>query len=100
MIAVYLAFPQAPSAASSVFQSTEQAVILLRKLPLAAFLDADLITFSPHKIGGPRGVGVLVRHRPVVLDSPLSAGRQEHGLRGGTEDVAAAAVYCWRPVWW
>lgn len=51
---------------------------------------ADLLTFSSHKFGGPRGVGVLVRCRPTALASPFSAGRQESGLRGGTEDVASA----------
>jgi cysteine desulfurase len=47
---------------------------------------ADLLTFSPHKFHGPKGVGVLwtragVRWRPRVM------GTQERGLRGGTENV-------------
>ena len=51
--------------------------------------EVDLATFSAHKFGGPRGVGGLVRRPGVTLRSPLSAHRQEHGLRGGTEDVAS-----------
>ena len=59
------------------------------KLPLTPEdLPVDLLTISPHKCGGPRGVGVLCVRDSVVLQSPLSAGRQEQGLRGGTEDVA------------
>lgn len=46
----------------------------------------DLLTFSPHKFHGPKGVGGLwirggVRLRPVVH------GAQELGRRGGTENV-------------
>ena len=55
-------------------------------------LGADLLTASAHKFGGPRGVGLLLRREGVALASPLSSGRQEFGLRGGTEDVAACAA--------
>jgi len=56
-------------------------------------LGVDLLTASAHKFGGPRGVGLLVRRGPgVSLESPLAAGRQERGLRGGTEDVAGCAA--------
>jgi len=51
-------------------------------------LDCDLLVVSPHKFGGPRGVGVLARRAGVALSTPLSPERQEQGLRGGTEDVA------------
>lgn len=47
---------------------------------------ADLITFSPHKFHGPKGVGVLYS-RPGVRTSPLIHGEQELGRRGGTENV-------------
>lgn len=55
------------------------------KEPVAAPV-GDLLTFSPHKFHGPKGVGVLwarggVRLRPRVL------GTQELGRRGGTENV-------------
>jgi cysteine desulfurase len=55
-------------------------------------LGVDLLTLAAHKFGGPRGVGLLVRRAAVALATPLSPGRQEGGLRGGTEDVAAAAA--------
>lgn len=60
------------------------------KLPTSLTdLGADLLVVTPHKFGGPRGVGVLARRAGVRLATPLSPGRQEQGLRGGTEDVAA-----------
>jgi cysteine desulfurase len=58
----------------------------------------DLASFSAHKWGGLPGLGILLRRPGRALGSPLSAGRQEFGLRGGTEDVAAcvaaAAALC------
>lgn len=53
-------------------------------------LDTDLLSFSGHKIYGPRGVGALVvrRRRPRIRLSPLiEGGGQEHGLRSGTLNV-------------
>lgn len=47
---------------------------------------ADLLTFSPHKFHGPKGVGVLYA-RPGVRTAPLIHGEQELGRRGGTENV-------------
>lgn len=55
-------------------------------------LGVDALTFTAHKIGGPRGVGgLLLRHgvEPVPL---MIGGQQQSGLRPGTEDVALAAA--------
>lgn len=49
-------------------------------------IDCDLLTFSPHKFNGPKGVGVLYA-RPGVRTAPLVHGEQELGRRGGTENV-------------
>jgi cysteine desulfurase len=53
-------------------------------------LGADLLTLSAHKIGGPKGVGALVRAREELhFPTPLvRGGGQERGLRAGTENVA------------
>lgn len=50
----------------------------------------DLACMSAHKIGGPRGVGLLYRRRGVELAPLLFGGGQERSLRPGTEDVAGA----------
>jgi cysteine desulfurase len=47
---------------------------------------ADLLTLSPHKFHGPKGVGVLWARSGVRL-RPLLLGTQELGRRGGTENV-------------
>jgi cysteine desulfurase len=60
------------------------------KMPAATApaLDAwcDFLTFSPHKFGGPKGVGCLWIRRGVPLRA-LTPGSQELGRRAGTENV-------------
>lgn len=67
-------------------------------LPLdAARSGASLLAFSPHKLGGPKGIGVLYRHRRARLTSLIHGGIQEGGWRAGVEPVAAivgAGVAC------
>lgn len=49
----------------------------------------DLLSISSHKISGPRGVGALIIKKKTPFKSPLVAGGQEEGRRGGTPAVAA-----------
>jgi cysteine desulfurase len=51
-------------------------------------LGVDLLSLSGHKIGGPKGVGVLVAPRRVSLDPVIHGGGQELGRRSGTHHVA------------
>ncbi|MBX3358382.1 MAG: aminotransferase class V-fold PLP-dependent enzyme [Phycisphaeraceae bacterium] len=46
----------------------------------------DILTFSPHKFHGPKGVGVVYLRQGVKL-APVIHGEQELGRRGGTENV-------------
>ena len=52
-------------------------------------LDVDLLTLSAHKFHGPKGVGVLYLRPGVEIEPLVHGGKQEHGLRAGTENVAA-----------
>ena len=52
-------------------------------------MGASLVSFSPHKFYGPKGVGVLYRHRRARLLSILHGGVQEGGRRAGTENIPA-----------
>src|SRR6202451_2510975 len=58
-------------------------------------LGADLLTLSAHKIGGPEGVGALIRAREDIHfpDPLIRGGGQERGLRAGTENVAGIAAF-------
>ncbi len=59
-------------------------------LPIdVSVLGADLLSFSPHKFYGPKGVGILYRSPGVRLISLLHGGPQEGGLRAGPENVPA-----------
>jgi cysteine desulfurase len=51
--------------------------------------DADLVAIAGHKMGGPRGVGVLVVRAGSRIAPFVAGGAQERERRGGTEDVAA-----------
>jgi len=60
------------------------------KLPTRlADLGADIITFSAHKVGGPQGAGALVTRQGIRIAPQILGGRQERGLRAGTEATAA-----------
>ena len=50
-------------------------------------LGIDLLTISAHKFYGPKGVGALFVRKGVALDSLISGGKQEGGLRAGTENT-------------
>jgi cysteine desulfurase len=54
---------------------------------------ADLVTFSSHKLGGPRGAGALWVRGGLELEPLLHGGHQERNRRGGTEDVEAAVGF-------
>jgi cysteine desulfurase len=58
-------------------------------------LGADVMTLSAHKIGGPKGVGALVRRdEDIHFPEPLvRGGGQERGIRAGTENVAGIAAF-------
>jgi cysteine desulfurase len=64
------------------------AVQAMGRIPLPK--GAALLSLSAHKVGGPRGMGVLVRDPSVALHPLHHGGAQESGLRPGTEDVAGA----------
>lgn len=54
-----------------------------------AELGVDLLSISPHKIGGPKGAGLLWLRRGVLVQPQILGGDQERGRRAGHEDVPA-----------
>lgn len=56
-------------------------------------LGLDLVSFSGHKIHGPKGVGGMYSRKNLFLKPFIFGGGQENGLRGGTENVAAIAGF-------
>lgn len=56
-------------------------------------LCADLLSLSAHKVGGPAGVGALVRRGDVAVPPLVAGGGQERGLRAGTENAPAIAAF-------
>lgn len=71
------------------------AIQALGKVPFdIKAVDADLATFSAHKIGGPKGVGALVAAEGIAgLEPVLRGGGQELNRRAGTENVTGIAGF-------
>jgi len=52
-------------------------------------MGASLLSLSPHRFYGPKGVGVLYRHKRARVTQLIHGGVQEGGRRAGTENVPA-----------
>ncbi|WP_261341778.1 cysteine desulfurase family protein [Candidatus Kuenenia stuttgartiensis] len=58
------------------------------KIPIdVEALGVDLLTMSGHKLYGPKGVGALYISKGIVLEPLVNGGKQESGMRAGTENV-------------
>jgi cysteine desulfurase len=53
----------------------------------------DFLALSAHKLGGPKGVGVLVIRDGASLPAFIAGGGQERRRRAGTENVSAIAGF-------
>jgi cysteine desulfurase len=56
-------------------------------------LGVDLLTLDSGKLYGPRGIGALYLNGNVKLAPTILGGKQERGLRAGTENVALAVGF-------
>jgi len=66
------------------------AVQAVGKLPVdLQKLPADMLSLSGHKLHAPKGIGVLYIRRGTRFQPYIIGGHQEHGRRGGTENVAS-----------
>ncbi len=84
-------------------QPIEQIVQIAKKKGIPVFTDAvqavpcikinvkelgvDLMSFSSHKFGGPKGVGVLYVRNGLKMGKLVAGGHQERTKRGGTTNV-------------
>jgi cysteine desulfurase NifS len=68
------------------------AVQAVGKIPVDAMdLEVDLLSLSGHKFYGPKGIGALFIRKGVPVVPLMDGGKQEKGLRGGTENLTGIA---------
>lgn len=65
----------------------------LGKIDMTPYLSADFLSFSGHKIRGPRGVGLMIIRQGNELKPLLHGGSQERNRRSGTEATALIAGF-------
>lgn len=62
------------------------------KIPFCVnYKGIDSAAFSAHKIGGPRGIGIL--YLAQRIEPFLRGGGQENGIRSGTENLSGAIAF-------
>ena len=70
------------------------AVQAVGKVPLPlADVPADLVTVTAHKLGGPVGIGLLVKRGSVAIEPLSYGGSQEKSLWPGTQNPLGAAGF-------
>lgn len=70
------------------------AVQALGKVPLdLEASDVDACAFSAHKIGAPKGIGVLYLRRGTRIAPLIHGGGQEAGMRSGTSNVPGDCAF-------
>jgi len=52
-------------------------------------LEVDMLSISGHKFHAPKGVGALYVRKGIELEPLIHGGKQENGIRAGTENVPA-----------
>jgi len=95
---------------TGVVQPLAEATEMLRRAHPQALVVSDLVALAPyrpiaellqlvdvgfvsaHKLGGPIGLGVLVRRQGLWLDPLIAGGEQELGLRSGTVPAPLVAA--------
>ncbi len=57
------------------------------------YLKVDLLTFTAHKLHGPKGIGALYLRNNIKIKSQITGGSQELRKRAGTENISGIAGF-------
>ena len=65
---------------------------MCKVVPNFKLSDIDMLTFSTHKIYGPKGVGCLILKNSLELEKVLYGSSNQKGIKPGTLDLALACA--------
>jgi cysteine desulfurase len=86
-----------PIANISRLARAENALLLVDAIQAAGKIelniDADYVSLSSHKIGGPQGAGALIVREGAPFAAQILGGGQERSHRAGTENVVGIAGF-------
>ena len=77
----------ATAAADGVAVHTDAVQAFISEEVTAAATGVDMISLAAHKLGGPKGVGLLYVRDGIPLEPVIHGGGQELGRRSGTHNV-------------
>ena len=60
----------------------------------------DFASVTSHKLGGPRGIGLIYARKGTAFDSLITGGKQERIRRAGTENVTLAVGFAKALEWY
>ena len=68
-------------------------VAALGKVAIPSLSGSYALVFGSHKIYAPKGVGLAILSKDIIVEPLLFGGKQESGRRAGTENVPAIWVF-------
>lgn len=76
----------------ALFHSDGVQAFLKHSEPLNS-LGIDFYSASAHKLGAPKGIGLLYKKNGITVSPLISGGGQENGLRSGTQNTPYIAAF-------
>ena len=78
---------------STILLHSDAGQALLYSATLVHSLGVDLLSIGSNKLYGPHGIGALCLSKRAEISGVILGGKQERGIRAGTENIALASGF-------